>query len=296
MKNLEDLPNDAYELKILEDLPNDVYDLFDPNKQHEASEELLDEMCANLKDILRSRLARAPDRSGGAIRFSALGKPDRQIWFDSRPDPSRDESLEPKTFLKFLYGDVIEQLYLYLAKEAGHKVSDEQREVEVDGVKGHIDAIIDGVVVDLKSASSFGYKKFQHNTVEEDDPFGYVAQLAGYANVLTPGQPAAWWGVDKSSGDNCISTLSSMVISYHKPEDRIKELKEVVASEEIPPLCHEPVPDGKSGNMKLPVACSYCKYKRRCHPDLRTFIYSTGPRFLTTVAKEPNVPEVTNEV
>lgn len=278
--------------KQLKDLPRDIYNLFDPDSDHEASEELLDEFANNLKEILRLRLRASSRREGGAIRFSSLGKPNRQIWFDARPDPSIDEPLRPETYLKFLYGDVIEQLYLYLAKEAGHEVTDEQKEIEVNGVKGHIDAIIDGTVVDLKSASSFGYKKFEQGTVEQDDPFGYVAQLAGYANVLTPGEDAAWWAVDKSSGDNCISPLSKMTIKYHTPEERIEELKAVVDSDEMPSPCYDPVPDGKSGNMKLPVGCSYCKYKFRCYPDARLFLYSTGPRYLTKVAKEPNVPEV----
>lgn len=278
--------------KQLQDLPRDIYNLFDPESDHEASEELLDEFAENLKEILRLRLRASSRREGSPIRFSSLGKPNRQIWFDARPDPSIDEPLRPETYLKFLYGDVIEQLYLYLAKEAGHEVTDEQREIEVNGVKGHIDAIIDGTVVDLKSASSFGYKKFEAGTVEQDDPFGYVAQLAGYANVLTPGEDAAWWAVDKSSGDNCISVLPKMTIKYHTPEERIEELKAVVDSDEMPSPCYDPVPDGKSGNMKLPVGCSYCKYKFRCYPDARLFLYSTGPRYLTKVVKEPNVPEV----
>lgn len=277
--------------KQLKDLPNDVYNLFNPDEDHIADESLLDEFCNNLKDILRSRLQKST-HSSKAIRFSSLGKPNRKIWFDSRPDPSLDEPLPLKTYLKFLYGDVIEQLFLYFAKESGHKVTDEQKEVEVDGVLGHIDAIIDGVVVDVKSASSFGYNKFKQNAVEQDDPFGYVAQLAGYANVLTPGQPAAWWAVDKSSADTCISVLPRMTIKYHKPEDRIRELKEVVESDEIPEICYEPVPDGKSGNMRLPVGCSYCQYKYRCYPDLRLFLYSNGPKYLTKTVKEPNVPEV----
>lgn len=278
--------------KRLEDLPNDVYALFDPNLDHEASEGLLDEFCNNLKQVLRSRLKASKPREGSSLRFSALGKPDRQIWFDAHPEPTLDEPLLPKTYLKFLYGDVIEQLYLYLAKEAGHEVTDEQKQVEVNGVKGHIDAIIDGTVVDLKSASSFGYKKFETGTVEQDDPFGYVAQLAGYASVLTPGQDAAWWAVDKSSGDNCVSKLSKTTIKYHAPEERIEHLKKVVESEEIPELCYEPVPDGKSGNFKLPTPCSYCKYKYRCHPNTRLFLYSSGPRYLTKVVREPDVPEI----
>ena len=278
--------------KTLDTLVDDIYGLFDPEYDHQASEELLNEFAENLKQLLRARLGHSPRRSGGGIRFSSLGKPDRQIYFDHHPDPSSEEPLLPKTYLKFLYGDVIEQLYLYLAKEAGHSVEREQAEVEVNGVLGHIDAIIDGTVVDLKSASSYGYRKFEEGTVEQDDPFGYVAQLAGYASVLTPGKEAAWWAVDKSSGDHCIAKLKPTVIKHHEPEPRIEHLKKVVASDTPPPLCYEPVPDGKSGNMKLPTACSYCKHKFRCHPDARLFIYSSGPRYLTTVVREPDVPEI----
>lgn len=277
--------------KTLDTLVDDVNALFDPDVDHQPSEELLDEFCSNLKQLLRTRLGHAPRRSGGGIRFSSLGKPDRQVYFDHHPSPD-EEPLLPKTYLKFLYGDVIEQLYLYLAKEAGHSVTHEQAEVEIDGVLGHIDAIIDGTVVDLKSASSYGYKKFEEGTVEQDDPFGYVEQLSGYASVLTPGKEAAWWAVDKSSGDHCIATLKPTVIKHHEPAPRIEHLKKVVESDTPPPLCHEPVPDGKSGNMKLPTPCSYCKHKFRCHPDARLFIYSSGPRYLTTVVREPDVPEV----
>ena len=277
----------------LADLPEDIYGLFDPSVDHEPSEENLDAFCNNLKDLLRTRLKKyTPPTS--PLRFSALGRPNRQIWFDAHPVDGGKEALVPKTYIKFLYGDIIEQMLLFLAKEAGHSVEQEQAEVEVAGVTGHIDAIIDGVVVDVKSASPYGYQKFKDKRVVEDDPFGYVAQLSGYADVLTPGKPAAWLANDKVAGDICISPLSATVIKHHPPAERIAELKEVIESETPPPLCYEPVPDGKSGNYKLPTACSYCAHKFRCHPGVRTFLYSTGPRFLTTVAKVPDVPEVTS--
>lgn len=281
--------------KKLEDLPNDIYALFNPDVDHKPSEDNLNAFAENLKELLRQRLSRYVPPSN-PLRFSALGKPNRQVWYDAHPVEGTKEALVPKTYIKFLYGDIIEQLLLFLAKEAGHTVEQEQGEVEVLGVKGHIDAIIDGTVVDVKSASPFGYKKFRENGVVQDDPFGYVAQLAGYSNVLTPGKSAAWLANDKVAGDICISPLPEMVIKHHKPEDRIKELKEVIASETPPELCYEPVPDGKSGNYKLPTGCSYCSHKFRCHPNVRTFLYSTGPRFLTTVAKTPDVPEVENNV
>lgn len=278
--------------KTLDTLVVDIYDLFDPSKGHEPNEQNLDDFCTNLKDLFRVRLSARVRKEGGGIRFSALGKPDRQIWMDAHPDPDNEEALLPKTYLKFLYGDVIEQLYLFLAKEAGHSVTHEQTEVEVDGVKGHIDAIIDGTVVDVKSASPFGYKKFEAGTIEQDDPFGYVAQLAGYSNVLTPGEPAAWLAVDKVSGDFCVSYLKAPVIKHHQPAPRIEHLKKVVESETPPELCYEPEPMGKSGNLKLPVGCSYCSHKFRCHPNARTFLYASGPVYLTSVVEEPKVPEV----
>lgn len=274
-------------MKKLEDLPADIYQLFDPDTHHNCSEEYLDAFCANLKDLLKVRLSKQ-EQARSPLRFSSLGKPDRQLWFEAHPIEGGKEPMTPKTYFKFLYGDVIEQLVLYLSKEAGHSVEYEQAEVEVDGVLGHIDAIIDGVVVDVKSASPYGYKKFETRNVEADDPFGYVAQLAGYANVLTPDNYAAWVAMDKVSGDICVSPLSPTTIRHYKPEEQIKHQKEVIASETPPDLCYQPVPDGKSGNMRLGTACSYCAHKHRCHPGLRTFLYSGGPRFLTTVAREPS--------
>lgn len=271
--------------KQLDTLVEDIYALFDPEVMHEPSEENLEEVAHNIKEILRIRLAMREDVRS-PLRFSALGRKDRQLWYDAHPD-GQEEELSPKTFFKFLYGDIIEQLILFLAKEAGHSVESPQAEVEVDGVKGHIDAIIDGVVVDVKSASPYGYKKFEQGSVIDDDPFGYVAQLSGYANVLTPGEEAAWVAFDKVSGDICVSRLSSGVIKAHDPGERITELKEIINAEEPPARCYEPVPDGKSGNFALPTPCSYCKHKARCHPNLRVFLTGSGPKFLTTVVRPP---------
>lgn len=213
----------------------------------------------------------------------------------AHPDGT-EERPTSKTYFKFLYGDVIEALLLFLAKEAGHSVEQQQAEVEVEGVKGHIDAIIDGVLVDVKSASSYGYKKFKDQTVTEDDPFGYVQQLSGYAHVLTPNEPAAWVAMDKVAGSLCVSPLSSSVIADNDPLPRINHLKEVIASEDPPERCHSPIPEGKSGNLRLGTACSYCPFKKRCYPALRTFLYSSGPKFLTHVVKEPDVTEVRGRV
>jgi hypothetical protein len=75
-------------------------------------------------------------------------------------------------------------------------------------------------------------------------------------------------------------------------EERIEHIKKIVQLSEPPKFCAEYLEDGKSGNLKLATICSYCPYKKECHPDLRTFIYSSGPRYLVKVVNTPKVPEV----
>ncbi len=263
----------------------DIYNVLDGNNDHECSEEFLEMAAESLKDILRSRL-RKQDRRG-SIRFSSLGKPDCQVWYGINK-PEVAEPITPETQMKFLYGDVLEIVMLFLAKEAGHDVSDEQAEVEEDGVLGHIDAVIDGHVVDVKSASSYAFRKFQGDWTGEDDPFGYTAQLSGYCNVLD--KPGAFLAINKESGGLALSRINPSLVESNPPREHIDRQREAVALDSVP-RCFEPVPDGKSGNQKLGLNCSYCAYKKDCWPGLRGFLYSGKPRFLTTVVREPDVLE-----
>jgi DNA-binding Lrp family transcriptional regulator len=75
-------------------------------------------------------------------------------------------------------------------------------------------------------------------------------------------------------------------------EEHIERVKKLVEQPVWPEVCHEVVPDGKSGNQKLAVGCSYCQYKHVCWSGLRTFLYSSGPRYLTEVVNEPKVQEI----
>jgi hypothetical protein len=160
-------------------LPEDIYRVLDERNDHEVSEENVEWAGEVFMDLLRTRLKKKEQKVGEkSLRFSALGKQDRQIWYAANK-PECAEPLQPKQNFKFLYGDVLEVLLLFLAKEAGHEVTHEQYEVEADGVKGHMDACIDGVPVDCKSASSFGFDKFQSGSFIFDDPFGYIKQLSG---------------------------------------------------------------------------------------------------------------------
>lgn len=226
--------------------------------------------------------------------MSNVGKPcERQLWYDINT-PEDGESLPPEAFMKFLFGDLCELLLLFLVEASGHGVTGTQDTQEIEGVQGHRDAVIDGVVVDVKSASTYSFQKFRDGTLAQNDSFGYVDQLQSYLYaagddpIVTDKSRGAFLVLDKTLGHICIDVHENK----HLPYDKIYAHKKAVVASGIPPeRGFSPEPDGASGNMKLPMNCSYCAFKKKCHPGLRTFIYSSGPRFLTKVEKIPNVPE-----
>lgn len=277
--------------KTIDTLVDDIYALFDgEHNPHDPA--LHEEFGKNLQDVMHERFNTTRDNKG-RLRMSNIGRPDRQLWMDIHSEGPKEE-FQPQTLIKFAYGDMIEQQMLLYIKLAGHTVEHEQGEIEVDGIKGHIDCLIDGVVVDIKSASSFSWQKFDSGALLEpgNDPFGYVAQLAGYVEALTPGKDGAFLAVDKTLGKITLLRVPAEVLAQYRVRDRIEHIKQVVADEDtVPDHCYQPVPDGKSGNMKLAVGCSYCSHKFACWPDLKTYIYSTGPRYLTKVVREPKVQQ-----
>ena len=278
-------------------IPEDIYALLDDDNHHIVSEENVEWAGEIFKELLRTRLTRREVKHGeDVLRFSALGKKDRQMWYKANK-PEVAEKMHGKQNFKFLYGDVIEVLLLFLTKESGHEVTHLQHPVECDGVFGSTDAVIDGVPVDCKSASPYAYKKFEDRTFLFDDPFGYIKQLSGYATALERTTRAGFLVAEKVSGDITFAEIDEMTILSNPPAPRIADLRKVVNLSSPPPRCYDPIPEGKSGNMKLNVNCSYCEFKDDCWADanhgqgLRKFFYSRGPMWLTTVAREPKVSE-----
>ena len=284
-------------MKNINTIVEDIYELFNLTPI-ERDEKEVDDLIDNFGEMLKVHIKEfmySKPRDSGNLRLSAIGKPDRQLWYDVNTETT-EEKLPPSTRIKFLYGYILEELLLLCASIAGHTVEAQQKEVTVEGVLGHQDAIIDGVLVDCKSASGFSFKKFESNTIADDDPFGYMAQISAYAQANGISE-AAFLVIDKSTGKICLTPVHSMEMV--NASSRIKHLKEVVKGSSVPSRCYDAVPDGKSGNLKLAVGCVYCRHKSVCWSDanqgkgIRTFKYSNGTRDLVQVAKIPDVEEVT---
>lgn len=280
--------------KKLSDLVDDIYSTLQNGCAIPQSD--AEQFGSSLAKLIQERLAPDQRNRKPTLRMSNLGKPDRKLWYELRGGLP-GETFEGHTLLKFLLGDVWEHVLLFLAKQAGHEVTHEQAECKLDGIVGHIDAIIDGTVVDVKSASTYAFKKFKDGTLADDDPFGYVEQISGYATAFDT--DGAFLAGDKQNGHLALHRVSKEEIKALDIEGRIEHIKKVVASDEIPDRCYEEVEMGQSGNLKLATGCSYCPFKFHCWSDanngvgLRTFIYSSGPVHMTKVVVEPKVMEAT---
>lgn len=282
-------------IKSIDTLVNDIRELLDKGLDSlpEGSVEAFGERMG--KTLASRVLSEAMEERKPGFRMSSIGKPCiRQLWY-SYHFPEEKEVLDASVKLKFLYGDLTEEFVLFLAELSGHRVEGRQDTLTISGVDGHRDAIIDGVVVDVKSASTYSFKKFADHLNPSTDSFGYLDQLQSYLHasreddLVTDKSRGAFLVIDKTLGHICLDFHDYIPYDW---ESEYERRKAIIGNREVtPPRGFSPQPDGKSGNEKLPVNCSYCDVKRLCHPNVRGFSYSTGPVYLTRVAREPNVPE-----
>ena len=278
---------------LVEDIYQTVTDITDGKRK--VPDELVDELGQKIARTIKT-WATPQNHNKFKLRMSNIGRPARQLYYSQKD--SREIRHHPSTQMKFLYGHIMEDLLIFLAKLSGHEVTDEQKEVKVKGVVGHMDCKIDGEVIDIKTASGFGFKKFKNGTLRDDDPFGYISQLAGYERAEGT-ENGGFLAMNKESGE----------IALYQPDDLDKpniktligKLLDVLLNLGKPPeKCYQPIPAGVKGNMKLPIGCVYCSHKIECNKDtndgqgLRMFKYAKGITYLTKVVAAPNVEEITN--
>ena len=285
-------------VKTIDTLIEDIENLF-YSDNHKVSEENLDKFAENLKSLIKYRLEHNGTWSKPSLRMSSIGTPYRKMWFEHNKSELKPKEIDANLNMIFLYGDVVEQLALLLAREAGHKVEEEQAQVEINGVVGHKDCRIDGVTTDVKSAGQFSFAKFADRSLLSNDPYGYVSQLSGYARASGDNE-AAFFVINKDTGGMALLKLDE--IDFIDPVKRIDTARKVINSPTPPSeKCYPDEEDGKSGNRKLSKNCNYCPFKFECWKDanggkgLRAFQYSDNVKYLTEVNKLPKVAEITKD-
>ena len=198
--------------KKIETLAGDIYEVLDATKEHHPDTALAAKYAMAIGgEFAKATIKRDRPREHGKLWASDLGKRClRQHWYNFN-SPEYGVKLDGHTKFKFLYGNILEEAVLYYAEESGHTVSHPQHQVEhstYEGwtIRGRIDAVIDGKLIDVKSTSSYGYKRYKDGIDPSNDSFGYLEQLAFYThfNDITPvpGEGGFVW-IDKQNGSIC---------------------------------------------------------------------------------------------
>lgn len=294
--------------KTIDTLIEDIYNVVETRGGWDST--VTEFIASGTADTFRFRLEEDEAERTGTLRMSAMGRPcHRQLWY-SHNVPHKGEGLPAKARLKFLYGDMVELLLLSLAMAAGHRVEGLQTTLDIAGIMGHRDAVIDGVTIDVKSASPYSFRKFKDGLDSDTDGFGYLGQLRAYVVAGHRADPSvhptrgAFLAIDKVSGELCLD-IHNFDTTYEDVEAEFLRIKEKVEADTPPPRAFTPKPDGykhkdkgfvPNGNEYLDFQCSYCEFKKTCWPGMRTFLYKSWdgykPRHYVTIKKEPKATEV----
>jgi len=278
-------------LKSIHTLIPDIYTLVGTKSNWFTPEISLD-----LSQNIARRLSKQfNEEHSTCLRLSKMGPTcPKALWY-SIHHPELAEPLPPWATIKYSYGHILEALVIALAKATGHTVLGEQDELVVDGIRGHRDCVIDGCLCDIKSSTTRSFIKFKDRSIKSSDTFGYLDQLDGYLvgsaedPLVLDKEHGYLIAIDKQLGHMCL-------YEHHLREDsirsRIRTYKQIVGGNEIPSCTCGVLPEGKSGNIKLDVKASYNSFKHVCFPRLRTFLYASGPVYLTHVERMPDVQEI----
>ena len=237
----------------------------------------VNQICKDVRNAVVRQFGGGNKREGFAFRMSNVGRPSCQLWFEkNKPQKALPT---PTTFvMNMMLGDIVEAVFKGILKEAGVTYEDSKR-VELDLgddtqqgiVTGEYDLVIDDAVDDVKSASDWSYRnKFESfDTLKQGDAFGYVSQLAGYANAAGK-KAGGWWVVNKQDGN--FKYVPADNIDVESEVQKIKANVKTVESDGFE-RCFEPIEEtfrGKpTGNKILPITYRFCSYRKACHPSLQ---------------------------
>jgi len=239
------------------------------------SEETAKKIGAEVADAVIRQFGSGKSRGDFRLRMSNIGRPTCQLWFEkNKPETALPK---PTTFvMNMMLGDIVEAVFKGLLTESGVDFDDTDKVTLKVGdsndtrVSGSYDLIMGGAVDDIKSASDWSYRnKFDsYDTLKNSDPFGYVGQLAGYAQASDK-RAGGWWVVNKANGS---FKYVPAAINMKEELTKLKETVEKVNENKFE-RCFEAVPEtyrGKpSGNMVLNDNCRFCDYRFECWPNMQ---------------------------
>ena len=264
------------------------------------SEAIIDKVASDVKEGLDKQFNGGP-RDKFKLRMSNIGRPKCQLWFEKNR-PEEKSPLPDQFMMNMMLGDIVEAVFKGVLRTAGVKFKDNDVvNLDLGGgrrpIRGEYDLVMEGRVDDIKSASDYSYtKKFVDlETLQASDPFGYVAQLVGYATAAGK-KVGGWWVVNKNNGHH--KYVSAKDVDVDAVLDKIRETYDYLENDEPFERMFTDVPETyrkkPSGNRILCIQCNFCSFKSACWPEYkelpsRTYQGKlTPPNVAYTKLKEEN--------
>lgn len=249
----------------------DVYNLMVDRNPVGDLQKVADRVGKEVSEALVTALS--PREEHNKLRMSGIGRCERAQWYGVKGYESEQPTGD--VYITFLQGHIMEAVILALAELSGHKVEGQQEKHTLEGVNGSQDCIIDGELVDVKTASAWSYdKKFAPDGIK-DDAFGYIKQLSAYGK--SDDRDTAYFLVFNKNK----STLKLSKQELEKDVDEyIVQLKNKMESDTPPMRLAEATKtvrhkDGGQSNQ-LNMRCAFCSYKESCFPNLNKYVTSNG--------------------
>jgi len=264
------------------------------------SEAIIDKVASDVKEGLDKQFNGGP-RDKFKLRMSNIGRPKCQLWFEKNR-PEEKAPLPEQFMMNMMLGDIVEAVFKGILRTAGVKFKDNDVvNLDLGGgrrpIRGEYDLVMEGRVDDIKSASDHSYtKKFVDlETLQASDPFGYVAQLVGYATAAGK-KVGGWWVVNKAKGHH--KYVSAKHVDVDEVLDKMRDTYDYLENDEPLERQYTDVAETyrkkESGNRILCRECSFCSFKKACWPDYqelpsRTYQGKlTPPNVAYTKLKEEN--------
>jgi hypothetical protein len=255
------------------------------------SDEVIDQVTKDVRDALVRQFSKRDETF--RLRMSNIGRNYCQLWFDKN-DPKSAIPFSTNFIINMMIGDIVEAVFKGLLVQAGVSFANGQKVtwdlgagVSIDGTP---DLIIEGKVDDVKSASPWSYEnKFKdYATLADKDSFGYVAQLAGYAQAAKV-EPGGWWVVNKATGQ--FKYVAAEGIDVNEAAENTKAIAAKLAENKFE-RCYEAQEETyrkkPTGNTILGRECQWCSYRYKCWPGLKEM-----PSLVSQAEDKPMVSYVT---
>ena len=240
----------------------------------EISEATIDQITKDI-GVALVRQFRGGKKREFRVRMSNIGRPYCQLWYEKNK-PELAEAPDYNFVLNMMMGDIVEAVFKGLLTEAKVDYEDgEHVTLELASgtrVNGTPDISINGAIDDIKSASPWSYtnKFVSFDTLHSSDPFGYVAQLAGYAKASNK-KAGGWWVVNKANGQFKYVEAEGLDVDQTllEVDEKLKRLNQNEFARDFEPV-EETFRSKPTGHKVLSVSCKFCNFKADCWPTLKT--------------------------